>query len=201
MKRSSVHIGIFITFLGVVFLTACIPQKETTKLPSIEQELTIPSDWETYENQEHRFSFQYPSDWSFNVIRDDTEMLSLGLSKEDQEQEKVMIYEEMTPLYQISVMVSHNPQNLTAKEARLKQFGESSRAQEEQKLQTVSYGGVDGIKYPEGAAPASGSSTAVLLAKNNRLYNFTYSAIAHKETHEKFMGEFEQILSTVKFLE
>lgn len=201
MKRSSVHIGIFITFLAVVFLTACVPQKETAKPSSIEQESIIPSDWKSYENEKHQFGFQHPSDWRFNVIRDDADMLSIGLSKEDQEQEKVMVYEEMTPLYQISVMVSYNPQNLTPKEARLKQFTESSRAQEEQKLQIVSYDGVDGIKYSEGAAPASGPSTAVLLAKNNKLYNFTYSAIAHKETHEKFMGEFEQILSTVKFLE
>ena len=200
MKKAPSYITAAAVFLAAVFLTACIPPKQTAKPSSIKQESTIPSGWKSYENKESKLSFQYPQDWDFNVIRDDAEMLSIGLSKEDQEQEKVMVYEEMTPLYQINVMVSPNPENLSAKESRLKQFGESSRAQEEQKLQQVSYDGVDGVKFPEGAAPSSGPSTVVLLAKNNRLYNFTYSAMAHQDTHEKFISDFNTLLSSIKFL-
>ena len=190
---------IITSFLLILTLTGCLPKKETRE-PSSSPKATIPSDWKSYENEKHEFSFQYPPGWSFDVIRDDADMLSIGLSKEDQEQEKVMVYEEMTPLYQINVMVSHNQENLTAKQVRLKQFSESSRAQEEQKLQAVSYGGADGIKFPEGAAPSSGPSTVVSLAKNSKLYNFTYLAMAHKETHEKFIPDFNTLLSSIKFL-
>ena len=198
MKKIYILTAVFLT---AIFLTACIPKKETAETPAIEQESVIPSDWKSYKNEKHQLSFQYPPNWSFNVIRDDAEMLSIGLSKEDKEQEKVMFYEEMMPLYQINVMVSSNTKNLTAKESRLNQFIESSRAQEEEKLEAVNYGRADGVKFPEGAAPSSGLSTVVLLAKNNKLYNFTYSALTHKETHEKFMAEFEKILLTINFLE
>jgi len=199
MKKTFISISVVFLFTSV-FLTACVPKKETVKSPPVEQESTIPSDWKSYENKENKFSFQYPGDWIFNVIRDDVDMLSIGLNKEDQEQGKVMVYEEMMPLYQINVMVSPNSKNLTARQSRLNQFSESSRAQEEENLQTVNYDGVDGIKFPEGAAPSSGPSIVVLLTKNNKFYNFTYSAMAHKETHEKFISDFNTLLSSIKFL-
>jgi len=58
--------------------------------------------------------------------------------------------------------------------------------------------GRSAIKYPEGTTPASGPSTMVLVAAKDKIYSFSYSALAKKETHEKFLDQFNLLLTTVK---
>jgi hypothetical protein len=196
MKRISWFISFFCLLFSCVFLSGCILEKKERG-----SQITVPADWQTYQNEDKKLSFQYPLDWQFNLILDEPEMFGAELKKEDSEQEKILVYEEeMVPFYSININVSSNPQGLSARESRLNQFAAASREAEEAKLISLKVNGQEGVKYLEGTAPASGSSMVVVVAYGDKLYRFTYSALATPETHEKFLNVFDQLLASVKFL-
>ena len=58
-------------------------------------------------------------------------------------------------------------------------------------MKNINVNGEAGVVYVEGAAPASGSSTGVLLTKYDRFYRFVYSALVTQITHEKYMDVFD----------
>ena len=173
---------------------------EITKSEEAEEEKETHPDWRAFENEKHKFSFKYPNNWELSVNADREDLYSLSLSKKDASQEKVQVYiEEMVPAYSINVSVEENTEGLSAEEVYLDMFGESSKEQAKEGIEKVSFGGAQGIKYPEVSVPSSGPATGILLARNSKLYRFVYSAIAHQETHEKFLSEFMEILGTLKF--
>lgn len=172
------------------------------KIP-LGDEKTRPTEELIYKNQQHHLSFRYPSDWQLEEIADEPQFLSLILKKEDEGQEKVLVPggEKAVPVYSISVRVNNNPQQLSAMDYYLNQFASGSRAQAEEKIEKLTLSGRPAIKYLEGAAPASGPSTMVLVAKGDKIYSFSYSALAQKETHEKFLDQFNLLLATVKIFD
>jgi len=205
--KKNLFLTTFVIFLSLVILTGCLPSKTTTdqsstkkdSQPTSEKE-TIPTNWETYENQSQQFSFQYSPSWQLNVISDQIKFFSASLKKEDFTQGKIVVYqEEMTPSYQISIMVKDNAKGLSAKETYLNNFSASSREKAAETLKETIVAGLAAIEYVEGVGGGSGPGTAISVNTNNKIYTFTYMATATKETHEKFLAEFEQILSTVKF--
>jgi len=166
-----------------------------------EKAVVIPDNWKTYTNSVNKLEFSYPGNWSFEVARDDPQMLSVIVRLEDESQEKMNVYGEMmTPFYDIGIMVNPNPEGLSARQWYLNQFGEGSKGTAAEKIETLTVGGVEAIKYAEPTAPASGPSTAILVGFNGRMYSFVYSAVAYKETHEKYLADFDLILDSVKFL-
>lgn len=160
------------------------------------------TDWRVFENKKHQFSFKYPASWELSVNADREDLYSLSLGKKDALQEKIMVYiEEMVPSYAINISVENNPEKLSAEESYLDMFGESSKEKAKEGIEEVAFGGAKGIKYPEVSMPSSGPATGILLAHKQKLYRFVYSALAHKETHEKFLSEFMEILETLEFSE
>jgi len=171
-----------------------VTQKETEKDPY--------ADWQIFENQKHKFSFKYPAGWELSENVDRPDLYTLTLSRKDISQEKVMVYtEEMDAAYSINISVEPNTKGFSAEESYLDMFGESSKAKAKEGIEEVTFGGVTGIKYPEFAAPSSGPATGILIAHNEKLYRFVYGALAHQETHEKYLPEFMDILKTLKFLD
>lgn len=184
--------------LMAVFLSGCLLEKKEPKVETIEEK--VPADWQTYKNDKYKFSFQYPADWEFEVTFDQEDLFGIDIVKKDTTQEKLLLYEEeMVPSYNMMVRVEPNPENISAKEKRLSYFGAQSREQEEKNLKPYTVGGVEGIRFFEGSAPASGPVTMVLLTHGGSFYQFSYGALAHQETHEKFLKDFELLLSTVEF--
>lgn len=214
LKEETMKKKIFLTpiflFLIVVFLSGCLPGKqpkigtaEKTEISSKSEtmpEEKVPAGWKTYKNDKYNFSFSYPADWEFEVTFDQENLFSISIVKKDTTQEKIQIYEEeMVASYNMMVRVEPNKKGISAKEKRLSLFGAKSRDQEEKNLKPYTVGGIKGIRFFEGAAPASGPVTMVLLAHNDSFYQFSYGALATKKTHEKFLKDFELLLSTVEF--
>jgi len=156
--------------------------------------------WHLYENRLHNLSFQYPIGWQLEEIADEPQFLSVVLKKEDISQERVSVSdgEKIMPVYSINIRVNKNSKKLSVKNYYLSQFATSSRAQAEKKIEELTVAGRPAIKYLEGSAPASGPSTIVLVATEDKIYSFSYSALAKKETHEKFLDQFNLLLTTVK---
>jgi len=182
-------------------LTACLPKKSTsTTSTSDSATQTIPDNWTTYKNTLHNFSFKHPSDWNIEVITDTANFTSVIIKKDDTTQEDLEMYTEMiTPQYSINVTVNQNKKSLSSKDFYLDNFSESSRAKATQDIEEITIAGLPAIKYPEGAAPSSGPSTGILITKGNKAFRLIYSALAYKETHLKFMPEFETLLSSFIF--
>ncbi|HUV46498.1 MAG TPA: PsbP-related protein, partial [Candidatus Bathyarchaeia archaeon] len=177
-------------------------KKQAAKNPYQQKAPSTPKrpEWDTYKNKDRGFNFRYPTDWLFSIIFDTPEMFAIELRKEDFTQEKVLVYEaEMTPSYQIGISIENNPDGLTAKEYRLKQFGEGSRKEEEANLKEVEEDGVKGVRFSEGAAPSSGLATMVIFSHKDKFYKFTYMAMAYQETHEKYLEVFDKILNSLEF--
>jgi len=216
MKITNKLFSLILALLAVFSLSGCQGQQvsekvkesvdkaasEITKTKEAEEEKEAYSDWRVFENEKHKFSFKYPAGWELSENVDREDLYSLTLAKKDASQEKVQVYmEEMVPSYTINVSVEPNPDGLSAQDFYLDMFGESSKETAKEGIEKVSFGGADGIKYPEVSAPSSGPATGILLAKNSKLYRFVYGALAHQETHEKFLPEFMEILETLKFSE
>lgn len=202
-------ISLTLILLATFTLSACQKQGITEKISqsvsktkkALPKKDTHP-DWQILENKNHKFSFKYPQSWKLSVNADREDLYSFSLSKKDISQENIIVYEEeMVPSYSISIMVNKNSKNLSAREYYLNQFGVSSKESAEEKIEEITIAGVKAIKHPEGAAPASGPATGILLARNQKIYSFVYSALAYKETHEKFLQEFMEILETLEFSE
>ena len=159
-------------------------------------------DWETYINTNYQLEFRHPADWSFEVVVDNENMLSVVMRKVDLGQSSVDVMGEMMdPFYDINITVMKNDKDLPVKEYYLNQFMEGdSRDYAREKAEEIMVGSEEGIMYEEGVAPASGPATAVMAVYNGRIYTFVYSAVAAKDTHEKYLDVYNRILSSVEFL-
>lgn len=188
-------IGVILVVISLVLIGNIYSSK---KKPSPEKQ-TASSNWQTYESSLTAISFKYPNDWELSFITEEADIFRADLHKEDKEQGKIEVYtEEIYPSYSINISKEDNEEYLTAKEHYLNMFGKNSRQKAESELQEAEYGGLPGIKYPEAVAPSSGRGYGVLLfdKKTGSLYRFVYSALATKETHEKYLPIFEQFLNT-----
>lgn len=198
-KKIFLVFPLFVLIVGALIFVSQTKKKsssETEKMP----EKKVPADWQTYKNDKYKFNLQYPADWDFEITFDRENLFSISIVKKDTDQEKILVYEEeMIPSYNMMVRVEPNSDNISAKEKRLSYFGAKSREQEEKNLKDFTVGGIKGIRFFEGAAPASGLVTMVLVAHNDKFYQFSYGALAHKQTHEKFLKDFDLLLSTVEF--
>ena len=165
------------------------------------------ADWVTFERENHKFSFKHPKEWLF-VPEIDKESLFTGrLDREDPTQEKFIdeiTGEPFTVVYTINMRVEDNPENLSAREHELSKYIPQGRAHIESKFTDVAFGGSQGIEIASQVTQVNTSGPVVeyLLAPGNgKVYRFVYVASAHKQTHNQFLGEFEQILSTLVFVD
>lgn len=207
-EKGGIHLGIILVAVlviggGIVFLSSGKKgdgdSKEAKKEGNVKvQDEDKYSGWEEYTNDELGISFKYPSDWEFSINTQREGFFSCNLHLDDTSQPKIEIYtEEMTPSYSIGITVEDNKKGMSAREYHLDMFGDSSKKREEERISNVSYSGVDGIEYLEAMAPSSGSGYGVLLSDGDRLYRFVHSALATKDTHEKYLSTYKDILDTV----
>lgn len=201
-KIKKLHLFLLVIFIfgAVLLVLTLLPKtKESSNWINDKQTKVIPGNWKQYQNNKHSLSFSYPPDWIFKVITDSDTFLSINLTKEDGDQEKVQVYEEaMTPSYNISITAEANNKGLTARDYYLQNFVLSAQKAAEEQLTNVTVSGIEGIEYSEGAAPSSGPATAVLVSKNDKVYRFTYSAMAFPESHQKYLETFRNLLQSVK---
>ncbi|MBD3279734.1 MAG: hypothetical protein GF390_03415 [Candidatus Pacebacteria bacterium] len=175
---------------------------DPSNTPALEPTVAPQHDWSSYQVPHSQLMFKHPQDWEREVVSPNQNFVSVYLKKDDLSQEPIVIYQEEMPAnYSINIVVQQNKKKLTAKEHYLAGFTESARDQAAAELTEVTLAGLKGVKYQEGAAPASGKATVVLLADQDHFYRFTYSAMATQATHTKFLPVFEQLLETVKFAE
>ena len=193
---------LFLILTAFLLFSYLLIQEKVNSETEVAQEDEVTVGWQTYENDKYKFGFKYPPDWNLEVSFDREDLFSLSIVKEDVDQEKVLLYEdEAVPSYNMMVRVEPNPKGISAREQRLSYFGEGSKEQEEKTFKDINVGGIKGIRFFEGAAPASGLATMVLLTYDGNFYQFSYGALAHQETHEKFLKDFETLLSTVEFFD
>lgn len=172
-----------------ILLTGCVKKSED----KVSQDLY--GAWETYSSSDLGITFKYPPEWGVNEINATT----IGLSFEDTAQEKIEVYmEEMTPSYGVNISVENNEDGVSAKEEILSTYIETSRDEAEKGMEEVTYAGLEGTTYDEFVAPSSGKGYGVLLTDGKKFYRFVYSALATKETHEKYLDVFEGVLSTLE---
>ena len=163
------------------------------------------ADWVVFDQPNHKFSLKHPQDWLYVPEIDKETLLTGTLEREDPEQEDFideMTREPFTVVYVINMRVEDNPNNLSAKEHELSTYIPQARADMESKLEEVTIAGIPGIKMADDIRQVntSGGVTQYKLAPGNgKVYSFWYVASAHQDTHEKYLSEFEEILSTLKF--
>lgn len=172
-----------------------------TQIPVAKEDPT--KDWKTYTNSTYGFEFKYPSDWQLNAQNLQDNRFYANISKTDATQEKVLLPgdNKADATYSIIISVENNPNGYTAKEYYLSHSSGESRAQLEKGLKDTNIAGIPGISFTAGAAPSSGLSQEALITYSGKIYRFAYGAMAHPETHLKYLDVYNQILSTFRFLD
>lgn len=169
-------------------------------------EHTDTSNWKVFVNTDQNYSLKYPSDWEFKQTTQNSPSPFdfVTFTKKDASQEKVFLPggEEAEATYFIEIRTENNTGNYqNVKDYILRSIDENSKQIMEKNFEDIQVSGVAGIKTLEAAAPSSGQGTVVYLLKNGKVYKISYGAMAHSETHNKFLSTFNEILSTFKFLE
>jgi len=221
MKPTIKLISLVFLLTTLVFLAGCQKQKTSqektssgsTKEPTEkttgqkkEQEEAGPyADWVDFDQTNHKFSLKHPQGWLYVPEIDKKDLFTGTLEREDPSQEDFideLTNEPFTVVYTINMRVEDNPENMSAKEHELSRYLAQSRAKMEAKLEEVTIAGVPGIKKADNIRQVntSGGVTEYKLAPGNgKVYHFWYIASAHEDSHQKYLLEFEKILSTLKF--
>lgn len=142
-----------------------------------------------YINNNQKFSFKYPKDWELKKTKDESTGLNLYLQKIDEDEGQ----------YDIYVTVFPNHKKLSAQELYLDNFVESTREGAKKDLKKVEFGGLSGVEYQEGLAPANYSATAVLLTKGDKVFRFIYTPTTDENSVNKYLNNFFSILQSLKF--
>jgi len=202
MKKKGVAVLVMVAIgvavvLGLVFKTG---EKESGEGEIVNQQ----AGWQEFSQQNHKFSLRYPEGWLFVPEIERADLFTGVFEKEEESQEKVkneITGEMFTAVYDISVRVEVNSDNLSAKEHELKRYIPEGRADIAAGLEDITIAGVEGFRDTgPSTPPSSGDWTGIKLAPGNgKVYSFVYHAAAHKETHEKYLDEFYKILETLKF--
>jgi hypothetical protein len=151
--------------------------------PSAPQATPRPTaNWQTYSNAEAGITFNYPDDWELSTTENNH--LIISLKKLDLSQDKIDMPGDTqeNATYTISLALPPNEEITVPAETH-----------------TVQVGTISGITFEEGAAPASGPQTVVVVGSGPESYIFRYDAMAHEATHGKYLPIFNQLLSTVQF--
>jgi len=160
--------------------------------------------WTDFDRPVHKFSLKYPQGWVFVPEIDKESLFTGGLDREDPTQEKFIneiTGEPFTVVYTINMRVEDNPENLSARDKELSRYIPQGRASIAETLEDITMVGIEGIKnVGPTQVNTSGPTIQYKLAPGNgKVYSFVYVASAHKQTHNQFLEEFEQILSTLVF--
>jgi hypothetical protein len=138
------------------------------------------ANWKTYTDSST--TFKYPDDWKIVVTTNKSNEF-ISLTKSDPGQPKVYLEDgtSQDASYGINISIAQNKVDVP----------------KDSKPYLVD--NVSGYEFTEGAAPSSGPETEVVINNNSKIYLFTYGAMANVDTHTKYLGVFDQILSTFKF--
>ena len=194
ISRCGLKLGIMMSW-GEGFILWTVSFKETGPY----------ANWVVFDMPGHKFSLKHPQEWLYVSEIDKESLLTGTLEWEDPSQEDFVdeiTGEPLTVVYVINMRVEDNPENMSAKEHELSKYLPKSRPEIEPTLEEVTIAGVPGIKIADDIQQVntSGGVTQYKLAPGNgKVYAFWHVASAHEGTHEKYLPEFEKILSTLKF--
>jgi len=213
MKTTSKIVAISILLGSLLLFSGCLGQdtdsvKKLTSVVTGQKETAgEAAGLITFSQPNHKFSFKHPEGWLFVPEIDKATLFTGSLEQEDPSQEDFIDEIRGTPftvVYNINMRVEDNKENLSAREKELSRYLSSGRAEIDKTLVDVEFGGVKGIKVKNDVTQVntSGPVMQYLFAPGNgKFYGFTYVASAHKDTHQKFLAEFEEILSTLEFMD
>lgn len=201
----SVLLGVALLFSGCLIQDSDSVKELTSKATGQKEEVDSDVGLIAFSQPDHKFSFKHSAGWLFVPEIDKATLFTGGLEQEDPAQEDFMDEIQGTPftvVYNINMRVEDNKDNLSAREKELSRYLSSGRADIDKTLVDVEFAGVKGIKVKNDATQVntSGPMTVYLFAPGNgKFYSFSYGASAHKNTHQKYLAEFEEILSTLEF--
>jgi len=213
-------VGLIILLLGATSVFAYkyykvkqrLDNQKLTTTPPVEVKITDPppstptEKWETYKNKEYGFEFKYPSDWSFFL--ENKRFTRFTIEKEDKTQPQLSSELKRVsgkanyPVYKISIFIEDNPQNYSVEEYLFNKYKMTLEeiAFPEDSLEQITVSGIKGVKYRGRGDPIS--PIIADLTYNYRYYSFSYGALTgNKETEDKFLPIFKQLLSNFKFID
>lgn len=196
---------------SMLLFTGCIGQGTdsvkdlTSKVTGQKGTTDSNAGWSSFDQPDHKFSLKHPKGWLYVPEIDKATLFTGGLDLEDPSQEDFVDEIRGTPftvVYNINIRVEDNKENLSAREKELSRYLSSGRAEVDKTLVDVEIAGVKGIMIKNDVTQVntSGPMTIYLFAPGNgKFYSFSYGASAHKDTHEQYLAEFEEILATLEF--
>jgi hypothetical protein len=189
MSESMKKLLILILLLPLFLLSGCKqkPTGKTTEPGEKQPAATVPAGWLKYENTSHKFSFYYPPQWQMvpEIERDDLLTFMLELHDEG--------------YFSLLVRVENNPDNLEALDWAVKQYLPQSQAKMKATYTPVPIGDYEFIKDSGPVAPAGIYFAYQICPGNAKAYLFIHQTDTNKEAEQKYLGEVEKILTTLKF--
>jgi hypothetical protein len=159
---------------------------------------TVQTEWKAYTNSRDFYSLSYRSDWVLS--QEPYEPQRVSLRKTDTSQGVVELIGTY-PEYTIWILVTPNPNNLSAREyyqANLLCSGtEPGQECKKRQLEEVSVSGEKAVMFDTNDEISL--IKEVVVSHKNRVYEISYDPVAPDETRLKYYDEFIQVLSTFKF--
>lgn len=177
-----------------------IPTPILAPLPTPTPTPHLTTDWKTYTNTEYGYSIKYPKDWKFETNTVPELGFYVTFSKINRDGT------DRIPSSNISVLIVHNPRELSLEEWLLEktEFMPGSGKEVRKDIYKLSYDGSPSTIYVDGTKAYKWLSKAgnrqVVFERDRTIYSVG-TLLQNRKFEEETKDIFDLILSTFKFLD